>query len=80
MPTYTFKNENTGELEEHIIKMSEYDEFVKNNPHLKRSYSSDVPNIVGGVYVGNSSKPDEGFRDVLRQVKKNHRGSKINTF
>ena len=32
MPTYDFKNKETGEVTERIMKMSELDDFKKNNP------------------------------------------------
>jgi hypothetical protein len=78
MPTYTFKNVNTGELEEHIFRISQYDEFKENNPHLER-YHDGVPGMSDPVRLG-LQKPSEGFREVLRKVKKGSPGSKINTF
>ena len=44
MPSYDFENKETGEVEEHIIKISEYDQFLKDNPQLKRVYLS-APSI-----------------------------------
>ena len=38
MPTYDFENKETGEVEELILKISEYDDFLKDNPQLKRVY------------------------------------------
>ena len=37
---YPFFNKNTGEVEEHIMRLSEYDEFKENNPHLERYFDS----------------------------------------
>ena len=33
---YTFLNTETQQVEEHSMRMSEYDEFKENNPHLDR--------------------------------------------
>ena len=38
---YPFFNKNTGEVEEHIMRLSEYDEFKENNPPLERYFATD---------------------------------------
>jgi len=35
MPTYVFKDTATDQIEEHIMKISELDQFKEDNPHLK---------------------------------------------
>jgi predicted nucleic acid-binding Zn ribbon protein len=39
MPIYEFRNNETGEETEVILRIAEYDEYVKNNPHLSRFFS-----------------------------------------
>jgi len=34
MPTYVFRNTETEEIEEHFMKISELDQFKKDNPQL----------------------------------------------
>jgi len=75
MPTYTFKNETTGETEEHFLSISEYDRFKVEHPHLTRHFS-ELPPTVAGI----SAKPDGGFREALQRIKAANRGSDINTF
>lgn len=79
MPTYEFKNTATGVVEEHVMRMSEKDQFLKDHPELE-SYFSSTPEMITGYH----KKPDQGFRDVLRNIKeKNSRGftrSTVNTF
>ena len=41
MPTYIFLNRNTDQLVEEVLRMSEYDAFVRKHPHLERYH--DVP-------------------------------------
>ena len=41
MPTYIFLNRNTDQLIEEVLRMSEYDAFVRKHPHLERYH--DVP-------------------------------------
>jgi len=38
---YPFFNKNTGEVEEHTMRLSEYDKFKEDNPHLERYFASD---------------------------------------
>lgn len=72
MPTYTFVHENTGEVQEHYLRMSELDDFKANNPELKQKLT--ITNIVGGLST-DSGKLPEGFKDRLREMKKKHPGA-----
>ena len=38
---YPFYNKETGQVEEHTMRLSEYDDFKANNPHLERYFSPD---------------------------------------
>ena len=77
MPTYTFKNKSSGEVQEIVLRMSELDDFKSNNPELEQVITHT------GSIVSDSGrlKPDDGFRDVLRSIKKaSGRNNTINTF
>ena len=39
MPSYSFKNKKTGEVTTEIMKMSEREDFIKNNPDLEQMLS-----------------------------------------
>jgi len=78
LPTYTFEDINTGERLEKVMKISELDEFRASNPNLKSI-------IVGAPSIGDSyrlgrHKPDDGFRDVLKNVQHHHKKDNINTW
>ena len=79
MPTYNFINNDTGEEYEEFMSMSELDEFLKNNPNVTQQVSG-APGIISGYH----KKPDNGFRDILKRIKKNaNKGisrSTVNTF
>jgi hypothetical protein len=46
---YPFLNKNTGEVEEHTMRLAEYDEFKENNPHLPRYFGPDgIPGLGDG--------------------------------
>jgi len=77
MPTYTFRDTTTNIDEDVFIKYSEVESYLTNNPTKIKIATS--PSIISGVQSG-SNKPDEGFRDILRTIKKNNRRSTINTF
>lgn len=78
MPTYTFVNEQTGEEWTDFMTISQREEYLKNNEHIKQVITSAA--ICDPTRVGVTSKPDNGFRDVLKKIKRNFRGSSINTF
>jgi len=74
MPLYTIRNKSTGEVKEEFLSMSEYDEKLK-DPNFERVWD-EAPALISGYNM----KPAEGFRDILKNIKKTHRGSNINTF
>jgi hypothetical protein len=80
MPTYRFLNKTTNEEFEDFMSISALEGYLRDNPHLVQLVNGS-PAIVSGRGQG---KPDQGFRDVLREIKKKHsKGitkSTINTF
>jgi hypothetical protein len=78
MATYTFYNTKTEEYSDISMAMSELDTFKENNKHLNQIPSMTA--IADPTRLG-LRKPDAGFRDVLKRVKKaSGRGNKINTW
>jgi hypothetical protein len=47
MPSYDFKNLNTGKIEEHRMSYTVLDQFLQDNPHLTRYHSADNLPIFG---------------------------------
>jgi len=78
MPTYSFKNLETGEIVEYNMKISALDEFKKSNPHLEQRISG-APGLSDPARIG-VLKPAAGFRDLLKNMKSKHRRSTINDF
>lgn len=82
MPTYTFRDLNTHETHTTLMSMSEREEYLSNNPHMQQVIHS-APALGDSIRLG-LKKPDDGFRDRLREIKKTHsRGltkSTIQTF
>lgn len=77
MPFYTFMNTETDEKIEITMKISERDEYVKNNPHMKQLITG-APSLGDSVRLG-LRKHDDGFNDVLKNIKSHHYKSNINT-
>lgn len=76
MPTYNFRNKETGSITEEFLRISNLDQYKQDNPNLEQIIVS-APAM---SYAGTKTKPSDGFRDVLRRIKKNNPRSKINTF
>jgi hypothetical protein len=80
MPTYKFLNNDTGEEYENFMSISELDAYLQDNPNITQLVNG-APLIHSGRGMG---KPDAGFRDILKNIKKeSQRGisrSTINTF
>lgn len=79
MPNYSFRNLDTNEEFEIYMSMNDLDQYKLDNPRHEQFFGK--PFVYGDPNrFGKVTKPDEGFREVLRKVKKTHRGSAINTW
>ena len=78
MPSYSFKNKKTNEITTEIMKMSEREDFLKNNPDLEQMLS--IPKV---SYRANSSqgvKVDDRFREVQQKAAANHPAHNMKMF
>lgn len=73
MPTYTFEDKETGERIDKVLRISQLDQFKKDNPNLEQV-------ILPIGFSAGSVKPDDGFRDILREIKNKHPNSTVDTF
>jgi hypothetical protein len=78
MPTYDFRDKTTGEIFEKRMKISEKEEFLKQNPQYE-SVILGAPVIGDPIRLG-IKKPDQGFREVLAKAKSAHPKGDVNTF
>ncbi len=65
MPTYSFRNIQTGEVEDKIMSMSSREEYLKTNPNLETIITG-APGLVKGT--GDRAKPPAGFKEVLSKI------------
>ena len=68
MPTYTFRNIDTGEIAEHVMRMSEYDAFKENNPQLQRHIAEVSHFSYGGTGDLHGKKTDNTWKEVMHKI------------
>ena len=80
VPTYRFLNTYTNEEFQDFMSISVLEQFLSTNPHITQLVNG-APLIHSGRGMG---KPDDAFRDILRNIKKGNSkgltGSTINTY
>jgi hypothetical protein len=76
MPTYVFRNKETGEQFEKIMKISELDTFRNENPQLETVIQS----VAFGdpTKMSSTRKFDTGFKEVLQRIHEKTPGSQLN--
>lgn len=77
MPTYDFRNKDTGEVFEKIMKISERTQYLLDNPHLE-SYLGAPPAMGDPVRLGLRTAGG-GFKEVLQKIHTRTPGSNLNT-
>lgn len=75
MPIYEFLNKETQEIEEHIMKISELDQFKIDNPNLERYITG--MNIGDSVRLGITKPPADFQKGVIERMKHSIPGNKI---
>ena len=79
MPTYAFLNKETNEIEEHLMKISELDDFKLKNPNLER-YIDAAPLLGDGMRmsVPGIGQPDSAFeKGVIERIKQTVPGNTL---
>lgn len=81
MPTYSFKDRDTGLEFEKFMSISAREKFLKDNPHVEPVING-APMVADPVRVG-VRKSDSGFKEVLQKIHERTPGSdlkKMNAF
>ncbi len=65
MPTYTFRNKETGEVFDKLMPMSQREPYLQENPQLEQ--------ILGATAMGDPVRlgirsTDSGFKEVLSKI------------
>lgn len=66
MPTYTFKNTETGEIFDKLMTWNSRQEYLAQNPHLE-SVIGGAPSLGDSVRLG-IRRNDDGFKEVLSRI------------
>ena len=73
MPTYSFRNNDTGEEFTELMSISEREKFLEQNPHVQQLPS--MVSIVGGH--GDRIKNDSGWKENMSRIAEAHPGSPL---
>ena len=75
MPIYSMRNNDTLEEFEVNLKYSDLEQYLQNNPNTQQIFNR-FPATGDSVRLG-IRKPDDGFRDALKEVKSAHKKNTI---
>ena len=74
MPMYSFRNNETGEEYDMMMKYDDKLEYLKNHPEIE-SIITGAPGLVSGT--GDRTKPPSGFKEVLSKIADANPNSKL---
>jgi hypothetical protein len=81
MPTYTFVNKDSKEIEEYTFSYTKLDEFKKENPHLEMYFTAEnFPGYGDGIRMSTPGvgQPDARFeREIIGRMKKTVAGNTL---
>lgn len=75
MPTYTFRDNNTGDVFDRLMKWSDREIFLKENPNIEPVIGG-APSLGDPVRLG-VRRPDSGFNEVLSKIHANNYKSNL---
>ena len=75
MPIYTFENTKTKKVYDEMMTISEMEEYLKKNKHIKQRVTR--INIASGVMGAGSLKTDNGWNDNLQRIAEAHPNSAL---
>lgn len=75
MPIYELRDKNTGEIFEKLMSISAYEQYLKENPHIERYFST--MHFMDEVAIGRKRPPEDFQKYVIERIKKNNPGHKI---
>ena len=68
MPIYSLRNKETGEIFEKIMKIAEYQEYLKENSNIERYFDS-VPIFGDPVRLGVMKPPADFQKHIIGRIK-----------
>ena len=77
MPTYSFRNRETGEVFDEIMRIAAKEQYLIDNPQLESIITS-APALGDPTKLSSSRKFDSGFKEVLQKIHERSPGSELN--
>lgn len=75
MPTYSFRDKTTGEIFDKILRISEREQFLTDNPNLEQVLTQ-APQINANTIGSNQHR--KAFKEVLNKIHSKTAGSVMN--
>jgi hypothetical protein len=76
MPTYDFRNKETGEIIENVVmSIHDLDKYKEEHPELERYFGNQSVVATYGQPVAS-----EGFKEVMSKVQRAHPGANLSRF
>jgi len=75
MPTYEFRNKETGEITEVRMSIHDLDKYKDQHPELERY----LGNQTNGTVYG-KPKQSDGFKDVMSKIQNAHPGANLSRY
>ena len=75
MPTYSFRDKTTGEIFDKILRISEREQFLTDNPNLEQVLLQ-APQVSTNSVSGNQHR--KAFKEVLNKIHSKTAGSVMN--
>ncbi len=75
MPTYDFRNKETGEITTEVMSIHDLDKYKEEHPELERYFGNQNVTATYGKPVAS-----EGFKEVMSKVQRAHPGANLSRF
>lgn len=76
MPSYDFKNKDSGEVFEKIMSIAAKAQYLNDNPNIEALITGMAP-LIDPFRLG-LVRPDQGFKEVLQRIHEKTAGSTLN--
>ena len=75
MPSYDFKNKETGEIIELKMSMTELDKYKDEHPEMERYFGNQTPATMYG-----NPKQSDGFKEVMSKIQADHPAANMSNY
>jgi|TARA_B100001094_G_scaffold329908_1_gene393793 hypothetical protein len=69
MPTYDFKNKDTGEVTELVMSIAKMEQYRKDNPNMQMVISTPKQNLITGKDGSVLKQAGDGWKEVQDRIK-----------